>query len=618
MKKDLIMHGIRIGEYVVVPEKVIDQINRECIDKGMNYVAFSVGSNFDTSAVGRQYFIDWAKHLTEHKVYFSFTGNNPQSLGIDEETALKVKEIAGEYYLGNMYAEIGSDFGCKGSEYGVPNTADNVQDGKLALDRAVEEKIAATGYNGKIPATIIEATGLLPYVASKQCSFPVLETMCGNPEIMIPMTRGAAKAINSPIWATYIAHEWYGGTRAFDTLKMHRLRMIYDYAYMSGSNAFVLESGDECLYAHETHANKNVEGVKSPLDTIYNYDHPICQQYRQTLKDFADFLKTDERPVGGPKVKVAFVQGNLDGFSPWRGGSSLWNCYGNKDFGHSAPEFVWRIFDDIATKRTWCDTHNFGEVDLSGAPAYGTYDVIQAASGYETFAKYDYLIFTGWNTMTEEIYENLKKFVYGGGRLFMAAAHLNTSIKRNGEMKLIHDGKVADLFGCDLDVENVLNINHGYKFLDSIVPEYMYPRDLQFDPLFSEGYANYAKVEMKGGHVSAILSQAAFEKDISRWPIGLAENKYGSGYATLLTTLDYPSGSTYAAYKAIVREIITASHRIADVKVYGVDKLRFTVYEGNKIYLLNTDFDSEIQATIDYGNEKKVFTLKPRELKVVE
>ena len=46
----------------------------------------------------------------------------------------------------------------------------------------------------------------------------------------------------------------------------------------------------------------------------------------------------------------------------------------------------------------------------------------------EIFAKYDYLIFVGWNSMTKEIYDNLKTYVKGGGRLFMTAAHLKTSI----------------------------------------------------------------------------------------------------------------------------------------------------------------------------------------------
>ena len=64
--------------------------------------------------------------------------------------------------------------------------------------------------------------------------------------------------------------------------------------------------------------------------------------------------------------------------------------------------------------------------------------------------------------------------------------------------------------------------------------------------------------------------------------------------------------------------MLTASHRNAHIKVYGGDKLRFTVYEGDKVYLLNTDFDCQTHAIIDYGTEKRSIVLQPRELKCVD
>jgi len=71
-------------------------------------------------------------------------------------------------------------------------------------------------------------------------------------------------------------------------------------------------------------------------------------------------------------------------------------------------------------------------------------------------------------------------------------------------------------------------------------------------------------------------------------------------------------------YQNLVREILIASHRSADVKVYGGDSLRFSVYEGDKVYLLNTDFDNQVTATIDYGTHKVNFTLEPCEFRAVE
>jgi hypothetical protein len=298
------------------------------------------------------------------------------------------------------------------------------------------------------------------------------------------------------------------------------------------------------------------------------------------MADFAKFAADDFRPAGGPKVKVAFVRGNLDGYSFRHSGGTLWRAHSQPEYGYGPAEFSWRILENLQTKRRWGDVHNYGEVDLSGAPAYGQYDVIPATVGPEIFAKYDYLIFVGWNSMTPEIYENLKTYVQGGGRLFMTAAHLNTSIKRDGTISLLNGGDVSDLFGCVLDAENPIYKDEGSKFYNSIVPELLYPV-LDFtrgDPYFAEGYIHYANVELKGGTASARLSNTFRDLAPESLPISLVENKCGDGYAILMTSLEYPYGPVAPMFQALVREIFTASHRKAHIKVYGADSLRFSVY----------------------------------------
>ena len=53
----------------------------------------------------------------------------------------------------------------------------------------------------------------------------MLELMCGNPEILVSSIRGTARAFNSKIWGTYIAHEWYGGLRHDDILKQKEVSL---------------------------------------------------------------------------------------------------------------------------------------------------------------------------------------------------------------------------------------------------------------------------------------------------------------------------------------------------------------------------------------------------------
>lgn len=606
-----IINGIRIGQYEFNIDTVIEEIKWRCIASKINYVAFSAAGDIEFGSVGKsnkdEKFLEIAQFMAENKIYFSFSGTHAGDFGVKGETISKMKEIAGDYFVGCFLPELGSMFGCKGSGFGheeVPYK--DMCEAKDSFIKYVNNFFDSVDLpeDVKNKLSIIEATSLLPYTMESKLAFPIMEAMCGNPEIMIPMIRATAKAHKSPRWITYIAHECYAGKMNGDILKNKRLRMIYDYGYMCGSDAFILESGDLCILTH---------GVDKP------FNNPISQHYRDVLREFADYTTKDERPEGGPKVKVAFLQGNCDGWSSWNAGSSLWNQFSKEEWGYNSPEFSWRIMDDINVRRNWHDIHNFGDVDLSGAPAYGQYDVINVCSPLEVLCGYDYLIFTGWNTMTEEIYANLKEYVSRGGRLLMTAAHLNTTASRDGEIKLIHGGDVRDLFGCTLDAEKAYLSNAGFKFNKSIMEDVLYPVcQKHSDPLLSNGYVKYAATCLEGGEIACYGSQYYEEKLNSNPDTVVVENKVGDGYAVLITSLDYPgAGSIYPLYKTIVRELLTASHRNCPIKVYGSDRLRFSVYEGDKVYLLNTDFDSEIVATVIRNGEEIKVNLKPCEMKSV-
>lgn len=605
MKRDLVINGFRIGVHSFDPEKVIDEIN-EKYSEGMNYVQISV--NTYGKEISQHYYLEWAKYLSDRKMYFGFSGGGQRKhAGFTQETAKKMKEIAGEYFVSYGMGELGSTFSCKPSGYEPQMWIEwkDLQDAKDTYVNRVREYHKVNTMGGVLDTTVVESTSMVSYNCEGGCTFPTMEFWPGDMEISAAFTRGAASAYHCDKWGAYMAHEWYGGLQ-YDELKQKRFKMGYDYCYLAGASCFVNESGDERAGSHS--------------DIKFGFDHPICQNYRNVMADFAKFAKEDARPAGGPKVRVAFVYGNLDGYSFRHSGGSLWKGHLQPEYGYSTPEFSWRILENIQCKRRWCDVHNYGEVDLSGAPGYGLYDVVTINTDVDTLSKYDYLIFVGWNSMTQEIYDKLKIYVERGGRLFMTAAHLNTSIKRDGSISLLNGGDVSDLFGCVLDSENPVYKDEGSKFCKSIVPELIYPT-LRFDrgdPYFAEGYINYANTKLTTGVASARISNKFRDYDIDAMPISLVENQCGKGYAILMTNLEYPYGAAVPMYQNLVREILNASHRSADVKVYGGDSLRFSVYEGDKVYLLNTDFDNPVAATIDYGTHKVRFTLEPCEFKAVE
>ena len=599
------LNGIRIGEYALDPDKVLDEIREKCVEGRKNYTAIAV---YRDEEIEPEKFISWAKYMAENDIYFQFACSRNMKFRIpfNAETVAEMRKVAGEHFLGVFVPELGNIYGCSGYGYTKKNYHHNFEkmsEGVNGFLDLLHERMDRLRFTPDFEVGVVEQTNLISYIPENGPGMLMLETMCGDVEELTPLVRGTTKAKGNKGYINYVAHEWYAGVHNEDELKKKRLRMAYDYSYMNGSAGVILESGDICMSSH---------GMRE------GYDHELPQFYRRTLDEFTDFIQNDKRPEGYPITKVAFVQGNFDGYSHFRAGSAVFNNVNDKDWGFGAPEFTYKILSELGNKRRWCDVNNFGEQDLSGAPGYGTYDMVNIGLvSAEALSEYDYLIFTGWNTMTEEIYEKLISYVKGGGKLFMCAAHLNTSEKRNGEINLIKDGDLTELFGAKLDGKNAHISNAGVKFFESQCEDIRYPYDkTSFDPLLSSGYAKYAKAELDGAKAVAILSTSFSEKNNVDGNVALLENKLGEGYAILLTSLDYPgAGQTYDIYRTVVRELLRASHKTADVKVIANDRVRFTVYESRDVYLLNTDFDVPSYARVEKDGKTVELTLAPCEIK---
>lgn len=619
MNKDVIINGIHIGEHGFDQQSVMNEIYERCIKQGLNFVTIRLGGGGRRKPIPQEYLVDWAKYLAENKIYFIFMytvqyAPEGRESFFDAETVAKICDIAGEYFLGDMIGETGGSFACKFPGYFNHGSGVGVDPTKIKTDYA-DMKEAHDGYIQSVSRYIhidkkigfpnvaaVEATGLNKYNIEAGVTLPMLELMCGNPDVLVSSIRGAARSADSKMWGTYVAHEWYGGMRHDDILKRKRLELAYKYAYIAGTNVLCLESGDELI---------------ASFGYRFETDSEICNEYRKVLTDMMEFIKKDVRPVGGPKAKVAFVSGRYDAWGGW-GGSSVWNQFFREEWGHSDAERSWKLLDEIGTKRTWNDIANFGQNDLSAYPAYGMYDIVPIETDLKHLSRYEYLIFTGWNTMTDADMDKLYEYVNRGGKLLMSAAHLNTSARRDGDFIPVSDEKIKKLFGCNFSGKSY-RTNDGIKFAAvSEDPDILYPgtHDYFCDPIYSSGYADWGDFTICGGKVAAVVSDTHIN-DGGRFP-ALVENKLGKGNAFLVTCLNYPgSPSLFPLYRTLVREIITASARNCDIRVVGSDRLRWAVYEGDKVYLLNTDYDMPITIKLIKDGKEKVVSLNSLELKAV-
>lgn len=635
MEKDLILSGANFGEAGFNKDTMIAEIKRVCIDGGFNFLSIrSRGEYMEPDQV-----VEWVKYLAENKIYFAFiyaTQHAPagKQSWLSAEVIAQIKEIAGEYYLGELFGESGSKYACwlpgyftGPAGFSVNNTFSGGDEydatvyfqrrRNFTVKRYNDMKEAYEGFLftlakftktardlGTPDLYCVEANAFAKHNAAAGIDMPVLEMCPGNSDIMVPIFRGTATAFDAKRWGTYIAHGWYGGLRHDDPLKMKRLELTYKYAYLAGSGMFVLENG--------------TKGIRS-YGMELSEDSAVCENYRRVLAMMQDYFRKDARPAGGPKVKVGFVSGLYDGWSGKWGRSCLYNQFHSEEWGYSDPEHSWKLLFELNEKRSWSEPENYGLHDTSATPAYGQFDVVPVEADVDHLSKYDYLIFLGWNTMTEENMVKLTEYVRRGGHLVMSAAHLNTQTKRNGEYIPVDDALIEDLFGCR-HLGQIERTVKGVKFRhDSLDERVKYPRYLKggCDAMFSAGYADYLRLSTCSGKTIAYMADSFNERQYDLPAV--IENKVGKGVATLFTSINYPGNqAVYFAYRAIVREIISASARECDIQVLGSDRVRWSVYEGNKLYLLNTDYDVPVIVKVIHGDKEQMITLDALELRGIQ
>ena len=252
-------------------------------------------------------------------------------------------------------------------------------------------------------------------------------------------------------------------------------------------------------------------------------------------------------------------------------------------------------------------------------PAYGTYDIVPIEADLDALSRYEHLVFLGWNTMTDENMDKITEYVRRGGKLLLSGAHLNYSKKRVGEYIPPSNEKLEALCGCKYTGEDIRS-NFGTKFeFESLEEKHLYPgtRTYACDPLYSAGYTDYMKLELTSAYAVGCASDT-FYSDPLMFPTVL-ENKVGDGLVTFVASKDYPGAlALYPLYNGLVREQVSSSARNCDIKVIASEKLRYTVYEGNKIYLLNTDYDLPITVKIIHNGDERMVTLDSLELKVIQ
>ena len=612
--------GVNIGDYEFKPDTIIDVLKKYKFAKEENGGLFRFLSiRVDWEKPSTEQLCEWAEYFRENEIYFCITNNynryKDMPLIVSKEEMDKLYEIAGEYFLGDEIGEFGGFYATRAKGYLNKQPCENPVQGIQTCDEGVEvykrqigKLIKKMRDNGAKHVDSVQAVTLTPYDYEAGIDTVIVEVAPRNMEQIVNFGRGAARAYGKDVIGAWLAHEFYGGYHQFDPLKAKRFTAEYYSLYLAGYDAVCLESG--------------FRGIQSHVDAPLPEDHPLPKSYLKETEDFAKFCNSDIRPgKSGPITKIAFVQGNLDGFG-WGNSSSVWGQYYDEKWGFSAPEYSYRVLNEVYRSEEWHEERNFGEYDFSHTPGYGQYDIIPAKCPLEVMKQYEWVIFCGWNTMTEEVYETFRKYVEQGGNLLITAAHMRDSVDRAEKGKFLAVDWEKFL-GVKLS-EETFRTNDGYKFAKySTIDGVMYPGTKGFlcDPAWSAGYTDYVKIEPTTATPVCFISDSFFPSPETQIPF-ITENKYGKGNVIFMANSEYPGDSAvFPIYRLIVKAALTASHRTSDLKVISSDKVRFAMYEGEdiyKLYLFNTDFSNKHFVKVLFRGEEKEVLIDSLGLEIIE
>ena len=388
--------GVNLGDYGFHKDTFMGLVKRFKFGHENGDVFNYLTVRLDQGRPSSEQLYEWAKYFADNGIYFRFAGNYNRwekiALRLSKEETEKIQEIAGEYFMGDSLGEFGGFYATRAKGYDNKNAEDPIQgmkdckDAKETYIRQIQKIINPMRENGTKSILSTQAVTLTPYDYEAGIDIGHVEVAPRNQEQIVSFGRGAARAFKKEVLGAWLAHEFYGGYHQFDPLKDKRFTAEYYNLYLAGYDFVCLESGFREIHSH--------------VDAVIPEGEALPASYLKEATDFANFCNKDIRPgKNGPITKVAFVQGNLDGFA-YGNSSSLWGQYYDKKWGFAAPEFSYRILDEVYHCCEWNDGKNFGDYDFSHAPGYGQYDVIPATCPLEVMKQYEWVIFCGWNTMT--------------------------------------------------------------------------------------------------------------------------------------------------------------------------------------------------------------------------
>ena len=515
----------------------------------------------ENAAAGEEYLTRWAEKIREYG-FLSVTS------GADEKRVSLLKSVLGDAYFGEHGHEISNLI------YGWGDAEPKEKRASRTVPECVQsylKRMSAYKVIGQaLPMQFLDYEAGADIVMTEIPGSHATLTLCG--------ARGAATAYGKTLWGVHAANHV---TRApLDECHVRRLKILLYQSWLFGA---------KIVYDEEV-------AFKYQHDTLYSYCDRIPTEYRNIYQYMFHYGNNIE--LGKPIVENGFIIGNGDVLNggasggPYSSRPYVWGEFGpeTEAWKFNTPESGWKL-TDVFLPGVWLypvlQEREKIRLFFSGTP-YGQVDIIPSYTKTDIKSRYKLLILPGWNSMTDDLYENLVEYVKNGGHLLLCSAQCSRHVTRDfllekRDFDLYNGGDLTELAGVVVgEVSGEVNsvCFNGVTFkLPGGVPG--------------------VDVRQNGAEVLANSDKGQ--------PV-LARNKIGKGAVTMLTVGEYFGCGALAGFnRAVIKSILDELR--PDVYITGdtedVDFHRFSYQSGERVVLVNTDWTddgSEKAVTVHYKN----------------
>lgn len=514
--------------------------------------------------------------------------------GMTKRVVSALKRRCGRFYLGNNLGEI--------TMSKVPPGQKDMRSAAEAWVKNIRNQVQQAWKIGQPHVTCTLTNLYAQYCLEAGMDIPTAEIFTlPCVDVQFALLRGAMRGYGKKMFGGWLATGWFSGSN-LNPKKQKHWELVLKSGFLHGANFLIQESGHWGLYEFRDTEDAN---------------HPLARAYRRIQKQFYCFARANLRPADGPQVRIGLVHGRFDGYSGLRGdiwGQPGWNTGEHED----SWELLKIFYPESWNVNSWKEILDDRYSRFSGTP-YGLVDIVPAMTPAKMLSRYRSLLFLGWNTMCNEQYLNLIKYVRKGGRLVMWASHLNRSANRN-DIHVRHDfynnGDFRNLFGVSVSIPRKKATqgktwNPRAYYVNRI--KWVEPGICRF-PVGKTYYNNYPH----GGVESKLMKNVRVLAVTELGVPFVTERKLGRGYAVLVNSCS-PQG--HGNFREFAEDIFHAVGRREqpDFRIQGNPKISYAVYgagQKQQLYALNTDYSKPARATvIGLSKGQRQIRFAPAEMK---